>query len=450
MARRAMRRVAGWVALLWVVGCLLGAYRYAAAHPDDGQAPVADPSSAPRSARVPPPGCPASRMIQGEPEGLSPAAPAQPPAAAAPGPAAAPAHGRADREENPGPGATFVPAVLCSAPACHGSLVAQFDQLRHSHYLLDPSYGDKAGCGLCHGPASEHVVDPAHGKIPYFAVQTRENARRINEACLRCHQEQVNRTHYLAAQHARAGLSCATCHEVHYDLKTPYMLRLPGVDGPAGQPQRERGSRQAHGPSAGTSKPGAPAAPAPAAAALTATVPRLEMLAKTRVPPPNWRTSFPREPDAITKEEAVNELCVSCHRRLTTELRQFSHHPVLEGRLGCTGCHDPHHEREGRMLREESTADTCLQCHQDKRGPFVFEHDPVKSGGVGEACLECHRPHGSPNRDLETMVSRGLCLQCHTDIAQDPKHRARGGDCWRSNCHVAVHGSNHSRTLLTD
>ena len=24
----------------------------------------------------------------------------------------------------------------------------------------------------------------------------------------------------------------------------------------------------------------------------------------------------------------------------------------------------------------------CLKCHGDKRGPFVFEHAPVKTGGL--------------------------------------------------------------------
>jgi predicted CXXCH cytochrome family protein len=69
---------------------------------------------------------------------------------------------------------------------------------------------------------------------------------------------------------------------------------------------------------------------------------------------------------------------------------------------------------------------------------------------VGEDCLECHRPHGSPNRNLLTNFSRGLCVQCHTDIQQDPAHQFRGGDCWRSGCHVAVHGSNHSALLFVE
>jgi DmsE family decaheme c-type cytochrome len=192
--------------------------------------------------------------------------------------------------------------------------------------------------------------------------------------------------------------------------------------------------------------PEVPATPAEEAAFR----PRLEKLAKTRVPIPNWRTSFPREASAVTNEQAVNEVCASCHRRTVTEFRQFSHHPLFEDRVGCTDCHDPHHARDGRMLKKQTIAETCLQCHENVRGPFVFEHEPVKAGGVSDDCLECHRPHGAPNRKLEVMFSRGLCLQCHVDIQRDPPHQARGGDCWRAGCHVAVHGSNHSFLLFRE
>ena len=35
----------------------------------------------------------------------------------------------------------------------------------------------------------------------------------------------------------------------------------------------------------------------------------------------------------------------------------------------------------------------CFKCHGDKRGPFVFEHAPVRLDGCGS----CHEPHGSTN-----------------------------------------------------
>jgi predicted CXXCH cytochrome family protein len=373
----------------------------------------------------------------------------------------------------PGPNAQMVGTTFCGGPNCHGAMMAEFNRLRHSHYVSDPKYGDAAGCEICHGPASDHVADRQRRHMFRFTVQSTVNARRVNEACMRCHQETIDRPHFLATEHGRAGVSCASCHEVHYDLGTPYLLRYPGAAGPAGQPSRERRGRAvaaapvpvpAPGPQSPvegvpTPQPPSPAPPAteeplqppavtpPAAAPRPpSNVPKLAALAKTRVPIPRWRSSFTREPSAVTEEQAVSELCASCHRRQIMEFRQFSHHPVPEGRIRCTDCHDPHRSGEqGRNLRRRTVEETCLQCHQQIRGPFVYEHEPVKAvGGVGDACLECHRPHGSPNRKLEVMFSRGLCVQCHVDIQRDPPHQARGGDCWRSNCHVAIHGSNQS------
>jgi len=365
----------------------------------------------------------------------------------------------------PTPEAQLVGASFCSAPACHGAMLKDFSSLRHSHYVSNPKLGDAAGCETCHGPASDHLGDPEHRKIFRFSIQTRENARRINETCIKCHQETVRKPHYESLSHTREGVSCATCHEVHYDLGTPYLLRLPGKDGPAGRPLEERKlkqllahartERQIDGGTEGQPPPvvppaaGAPAAPAPPAE----NRPTLEILAKTRVPIAAWRSSFTRDPHVVTKDQAVNEICGSCHRRELSEARGLSHHPLLEGRMGCTACHDPHRSEggrltTGRMLSRSSVSETCLQCHQQLRGPFRFEHEPVKSGGIGESCMECHRPHGSPNRGMLVMPTRAVCLQCHVDIQRDPPHQSRTGSCWRANCHTAVHGSNHSREFF--
>jgi hypothetical protein len=39
---------------------------------------------------------------------------------------------------------------------------------------------------------------------------------------------------------------------------------------------------------------------------------------------------------------------------------------------------------------------TCVKCHGDKRGPFTFEHAPVRL----EGCGACHQPHGSGQEGL--------------------------------------------------
>ena len=62
------------------------------------------------------------------------------------------------------------------------------------------------------------------------------------------------------------------------------------------------------------------------------------------------------------------------------------------------------------MLVEATTNETCYKCHAEKRGPFLFEHEPVQ-----DDCSECHNPHGSVNDQLLTARPPFLCQQCHND-----------------------------------
>ena len=57
----------------------------------------------------------------------------------------------------------------------------------------------------------------------------------------------------------------------------------------------------------------------------------------------------------------------------------------------------------------------CIKCHVDKRGPFVFEHPPVRV----EGCETCHNPHGSMNAKLlRRPVVFTVCLECHNGSAR--------------------------------
>ncbi|MBI4890703.1 MAG: hypothetical protein HY821_08760, partial [Acidobacteria bacterium] len=98
----------------------------------------------------------------------------------------------------------------------------------------------------------------------------------------------------------------------------------------------------------------------------------------------------------------------------------------------------------------------CFNCHADKRGPFVYEHAPVKN----ESCAICHEVHGSGNpRMMKRSEVANLCLECHSNIQSPPKGAAIGGippafhdmrsPRWRNCtiCHQKVHGSNADKSL---
>ncbi len=114
--------------------------------------------------------------------------------------------------------------------------------------------------------------------------------------------------------------------------------------------------------------------------------------------------------DCHTIHTQTNPLdaCRTCHADVKAQMQLPSHHPVREGKMSCVSCHDPHAATEAQLRTKGRVNDLCYTCHQDKEGPFVFEHEPVE-----ENCLLCHSPHGSVANNLLTANEPMLCLQCH-------------------------------------
>ncbi len=151
--------------------------------------------------------------------------------------------------------------------------------------------------------------------------------------------------------------------------------------------------------------------------------------------------------DAVMARSTQAEICTDCHQDIKALLNYPSRHPVAEGQVICSDCHDPHGNVGDHALKTANPTDTCTQCHPETRGPFLFEHDPVT-----EDCGLCHQPHGSTIESMLVARTPFLCQQCHMSSGH-PSRLADGtaldsGDnnllargC--SNCHSQVHGSNH-------
>ncbi|MGA2806962.1 MAG: DmsE family decaheme c-type cytochrome [Terracidiphilus sp.] len=142
-------------------------------------------------------------------------------------------------------------------------------------------------------------------------------------------------------------------------------------------------------------------------------------------------------------------LCFQCHADQKAQFNMPFHHKVNEGAVSCSDCHDPHGTFGNSNLR--STADQnaiCTKCHTETRGPFVYEHAPVKA----EGCMACHTPHGSQNARLLNLPSiNTLCNQCHSHVANSTVHgQGAGSDelapC--TSCHTYIHGSNINAAFL--
>jgi predicted CXXCH cytochrome family protein len=149
------------------------------------------------------------------------------------------------------------------------------------------------------------------------------------------------------------------------------------------------------------------------------------------------------------------EVCFTCHLEMKARFQTPHHHPVENGKVSCGDCHNPH---KGPMIKAGGTSltieqDTCMQCHQTQRGPFVFEHEAIREG-----CTTCHDPHGAVNEKMLLQRNQNLCLKCHfqTQTASGriyiggQEHglaRLAQGTCWSAGCHEAVHGSHVSSSL---
>jgi DmsE family decaheme c-type cytochrome len=155
----------------------------------------------------------------------------------------------------------------------------------------------------------------------------------------------------------------------------------------------------------------------------------------------------PKSPTAQLKTETVIATCATCHKMEVAKLQRSGHMPLREGRMDCASCHNPHGSTNTRMLKIGNWVnETCVSCHTEKRGPFLWDHAPVR-----EACNTCHDPHGSNNERMLVAKLPMLCQRCHIgtrhpstiyDGAQltARSNRLIGRGC--VNCHAQIHGSN--------
>jgi DmsE family decaheme c-type cytochrome len=149
---------------------------------------------------------------------------------------------------------------------------------------------------------------------------------------------------------------------------------------------------------------------------------------------------------------SVNQptVCFRCHNDIYGKTAMPSHHPIKEGKMVCSDCHDAHGQALGN-LKEPTLNLVCYRCHAEKQGPFAYEHPPVT-----EDCSICHEPHGTVANNLLRQPPVFLCLRCHTghrtgpgfhdaqqvlaDIGTTPSLQpAFYTEC--TQCHAQIHGS---------
>ena len=167
---------------------------------------------------------------------------------------------------------------------------------------------------------------------------------------------------------------------------------------------------------------------------------------------------FIHQPDKVREKKSEADICYRCHQIVRGEMHKPYTHPVLAEKLSCSDCHEAHGSLGPTQLKQFTLNETCTNCHADKRGPFLWEHEPVS-----EDCTLCHNAHGSIHPGMLTKRKPHLCQSCHQPNAEFAARHARrplgyweptsgppienvnrlvlGDSCMH--CHVQVHGSNH-------
>ena len=155
--------------------------------------------------------------------------------------------------------------------------------------------------------------------------------------------------------------------------------------------------------------------------------------------------------DTVQDKLAQTEVCFTCHTQQRAQLMRPSRHPVQEGKVTCSDCHNPHGSAGPKMVKRDTVIDTCYQCHAEKRGPFIWNHQPVT-----EDCSICHNPHGSVVESMLKVRAPMLCQQCHEPTSHRgvvPDMNGTSTDASRArgclNCHTSIHGSNNPTNINT-
>lgn len=294
-----------------------------------------------------------------------------------------------------GPNPRELTCQVCHTP--HGAT--------HDHLLVMGAESNQL-CLTCHEQmrpgmfregAAEHPLSPI--TTPAQAAAVRDLGTRLGPEdrliCLSCHKLHHGKgKRFMLADELHDGAFCLRCHEDRRDLlDSPHDLRR---DFP------EEKNRLGMTPESG----------GPCSAC-------------------HLFHRYARAPEASELDPGGGK-CITCHQPERVGQAKVLP-PIIHPKARCSECHNPHHPGAGNFLPSKP-AEMCAKCHQDQATLAGGLHDvsrspsawPAASVEARDACLACHRPHGTVETGLSRVAAAaGVsgpdagCVACHPEAAPD-------------------------------
>src|SRR4029077_13675161 len=131
---------------------------------------------------------------------------------------------------------------------------------------------------------------------------------------------------------------------------------------------------------------------------------------------------------ATCHEQIVRDFRTATHARLQTKKvivsksgAKGSETPKESTDMGCESCHGPGSKHvqagggAGTIINPRKSPETCFQCHLEVRAAFQLpHHHPVPEGKM--SCSDCHEPHkgiatkGAPTNIQQRLKAGGLAF----------------------------------------
>jgi DmsE family decaheme c-type cytochrome len=252
----------------------------------------------------------------------------------------------------------FVGAETCAT--CHDEVAKGFAGNPHGKLALQHG-GAGVTCEGCHGPGAEHVA--GGGDVTKIFNPAKASPKDVDAKCLGCHAG--THPNFLRSPHAKAGVSCISCHSVHASTDKEQLLK-------ASQPTL---CFQCH----------------------TDVKPAFSMPFHHRVNEGLVKCSDCHDVHGtfgnnnLKSTADQNMICTKCH----SEVRgPFVYEHAAVKAEGCLACHTPHGSQNARLLNMPSINTLCNQCHSPVSAGTV--HGMNAGSAELQPCIGCHTMiHGS-------------------------------------------------------